>query len=435
MYNDCRKGSEFMDKEKEKKRFRITKTMGEKDYIEALKLLSEVLWSRILVGCLFLFVICITICFLARMSFSDSFVTTILLCLIVIISSFFQRKRLLYKIYQDTYQHIDFKFCTTIDFYDSYLITKSEYLTTKILYTKLTKIKEIGNYFYLYSDLQTVIISKKECTDDVCSYIRSLPAKKYIYKNKKYSLRKKIVKDAGARNIQNEKGLSILFWFLFGASILSLYGAFFTQTVLSEGLPARVSYTTAWVAWLWLLFPILSLVLGILYSRYRFCSKNIVIGVLCSLILIVTGCSFFLAPKPSHSFSEIKPYQDILQVDLPKDAIYYHDDTVDLCQDSVVDISILYVAYPDDAGEKLAQNIKNSKYWISSYESEKLYDIMPYSTQSEYEDDYYLIFNKNSKQYNSLPDDDGKQHFIVMKYDSVYYRLYIYQYTLNYVAN
>ena len=36
---------------------------------------------------------------------------------------------------------------------------------------------------------------------------------------------------------------------------------------------------------------------------------------------------------------------------------------------------------------------------------------MPYSTQSEYEDDYYLIFNKNSKQYNSLPDDDGKQHF------------------------
>ena len=305
----------------------------------------------------------------------------------------------------------------------------------KILYTKLTKIKEIGNYFYLYSDLQTVIISKKDCTDDMCSYIRSLPAKKYIYKNKKYSLRKKIVKDTGVRNIQNEKGLSILFWFLFAASILSLYRAFFTQTILSEGLPARVSYTTAWVAWLWLLFPILSLVLGILYSRYRFCSKNIVIGVLCSLILIVAGCSSFLAPKPSHNFSEIKPYQDILQVDLPKDAIYYHDDTVDLCQDSIVDISILYVAYPDDAGEKLAQNIKNSKYWISSYESEKLYDIMPYSTQSEYEDDYYLIFNKNSKQYNSLPDDDGKQHFIVMKYDSVYYRLYIYQYTLNYVAN
>ena len=34
-----------MDKEKEKKRFRITKTMGEKDYIEALRLLPEVLWS------------------------------------------------------------------------------------------------------------------------------------------------------------------------------------------------------------------------------------------------------------------------------------------------------------------------------------------------------------------------------------------------------
>ena len=166
MYNDCRKGSEFMDKEKEKKRFRITKTMGEKDYIEALRLLPEVLWSRILVGCLFLFVICITLCFLVRMSFFDSFVTTILLCLIVIISSFFQRNRLLYKIYQDTYQHVDFKFCTIIDFYDTYLITKSEYLTTKILYTKLTKIKEIGNYFYLYSDLQTVIISKKRygCT-------------------------------------------------------------------------------------------------------------------------------------------------------------------------------------------------------------------------------------------------------------------------------
>ena len=101
--------------------------------------------------------------------------------------------------------------------------------------------------------------------------------------------------------------------------------------------------------------------------------------------------------------------------------------------DNFVDISILYVTYDDKAGEKLAQDIKKSYYWLTSYEVEKLYDILPTSTQSEYEDDYYLVYNKDTKQYNMLPESEGKQHFIVMKYDSVYYRFYIYEYTLNYV--
>lgn len=142
---------------------------------------------------------------------------------------------------------------------------------------------------------------------------------------------------------------------------------------------------------------------------------------------------FICSTKPSYSFSEIKPYQDILQVSIPKKATYYHDDIFDFCFDSFVDISILYVTYNDNDGEKLAQDIKNSDFWLDSYEAEELYDILPISLQSEYEDDYYLIFNENTKQYNSLPNNDGKQHFIIMKYDSVYYRLYIYEYTLNYV--
>ena len=170
-----------------------------------------------------------------------------------------------------------------------------------------------------------------------------------------------------------------------------------------------------------------------MYSRYRFSLKNIIVGALCSIGLFVVGCFSFVAPKPSYSFSEIKPYQDIIQVSIPKKATYYHDDIFDFCFDSFVDISILYVTYNDNDGEKLAQDIKNSDFWLDSYEAEELYDILPISLQSEYEDDYYLIFNENTKQYNSLPNNDGKQHFIVMKYDSVYYRLYIYEYTLNYV--
>lgn len=426
-----------MDKIKEKKKFSIQKTMGEKEYVEALRFLPEAFWQRVFGGCLYLFVICITLYFFARRSFDESFITAIILCITVIISCVFQKKKILYRVYQDIYKIIDFKFCTVIDFYDTFLITKSEYITVKILYTKFTKIKEVDKYFYLYSDLQTVIIAKKDCSEEICSFIQNLPVKKYILQKKKHTLnlRNIKIKKEEKRAVQNEKALSILFWFLFFASILSLYGAFFTQTVLSEGVPARVSLSTNWVSWLWLLFPLLSLILGILYSRYRFSSKNVIIGVFCSFILIIVGAFSFAAPKPSHNFSEIKPYQDILQVNVPKTATYYHDDTFDVCLDSFVDISILYVTYDDNAGEKFARNIKKSNYWLTSYEVEKLYDILPSSTQSEYEDDYYLVYNKNTKQYNTLPDDDGRKHFIVVKYDSVFYRLYIYEYTLNYYAN
>lgn len=422
-----------MDKVNEKKKFRIQKTIGEKEYIEALKFLPGIFWSRVLGLCLYLFVICITFYFLMRMSFSDAFITTIILCIIVIISCVFQKKKILYKIYQDTYQCVDFNFFTTIDFYDTYLITKSEYFTIKILYTKITKIKEVDKYFYLYSDLQTVMIAKKDCSEGVCSFLRNLPVPKYICKKKGYTFKEKKVIDERKTGGPNQKYLSILFWFLFFASIFSIYGAFFTISFLGEGIPASVALSMNWVAWLWLPFPLLSLILGIIYSRYRFSSKNVVIGGVCSFLLIIVGSFCFAAAKPSHQFSEIKPYQDILQINIPKKATYYHDNIFEVWLDNFVDISILYVTYDDKAGEKLAQDIKKSDYWLTSYEVEKLYDILPTSTQSEYEDDYYLVYNKDTKQYNMLPESEGKQHFIVMKYDSVYYRFYIYEYTLNYV--
>lgn len=424
-----------MDKVKEKKKFSIQGTMGEKEYFEALKFLPGVFWERVLGGCLCVFVIVITLYFLAGASFSEAFITTIILCIIIIISCILQKKKMIYEIYKDTYKCVDFKFLSTINFYDTYLITKSEYFTVKILYTKLTKIKEVDKYFYLFSPLQTVIIAKNSCTEEICSFIRNLPVKKYICKCKKdgHNLKERKVFAEEKRDVHNEKALSILFWFLFFASIFSIYGAFFTISFLGEGVPASVSLTTYWICWLWLLFPVLTLILGIMYSRYHFSLKNIIVGSLCSIGLFVVGCCSFVAPKPSYSFSEIKPYQNILQVSIPKKATYYHDDIFDFCFDSFVDISILYVTYNDNDGEKLAQDIKNSDFWLDSYEAEELYDILPISLQSEYEDDYYLIFNENTKQYNSLPNNDGKQHFIVMKYDSVYYRLYIYEYTLNYV--
>ena len=424
-----------MDKVRDKKKFSIYSSMEEKEYLEAFLFLPGIFWERVLGLCLFLFVISITLYFLVGASFSEAFITTIALCIIIIISCILQKKKMIYKIYQDTYKNIDFHHLARIDFYDTYLITKSEYFTVKILYTKFTKIKEVDKYFYLFSPLQTVIIAKKDCNRETCTFIQSLPVKKYICKWKKGGnhLTKRKVLTEEKRDVHNEKALSILFWFLFFASILSVYGAYFTLSIFSEGIPASVSLTMYWICWLWLLFPVLSLILGFMYLRYSFSLKNIIIGALCSIGLLVVGGLSLIAPKPSYHFKEIKPYQNIIQVTIPKKAIYYHDDTFDFCFDSFIDISMLYVVYNDNDGDKLAQDIKNSDFWLDSYEAEELYDILPISLQSEYEDDYYLIFNKNTKQYNSFPNDDGKQSFIVMKYDSVYYRLYIYEYTLNYV--
>lgn len=143
---------------------------------------------------------------------------------------------MIYEIYKDTYKCVDFKFLSTINFYDTYLITKSEYFTVKILYTKLTKIKEVDKYFYLFSPLQTVIIAKNSCTEEICSFIRNLPVKKYICKCKKdgHNLKERKVFAEEKRDVHNEKALSILFWFLFFASIFSIYGAFLPYLFLEK---------------------------------------------------------------------------------------------------------------------------------------------------------------------------------------------------------
>lgn len=167
-----------MDKVKEKKKFSIQGTMGEKEYLEAFKFLPGIFWERVLGLSLFVFVIGITLYFLVRSSFSEAFITTIILCIIIIISCILQKNKMIYEIYKDTYKCVDFKFLSTINFYDTYLITKSEYFTVKILYTKFTKIKEVDKYFYLFSPLQNVIIAKKDCNEEICSFIRNLPVKK-----------------------------------------------------------------------------------------------------------------------------------------------------------------------------------------------------------------------------------------------------------------
>lgn len=80
-----------MDKVKEKKKFSIQGTMGEKEYLEALKFLPGIFWERVLGGCLCVFVIVITLYFLAGASFSEALLQQLYYALSLLLVVFYKK--------------------------------------------------------------------------------------------------------------------------------------------------------------------------------------------------------------------------------------------------------------------------------------------------------------------------------------------------------
>lgn len=62
----------------------------------------------------------------------------------------------------------------TINFYDNYLVEETNHIIKKIEYTKIKKITETENNFYIKTKHEVIIVQKRKCKDEEIAFIKGI---------------------------------------------------------------------------------------------------------------------------------------------------------------------------------------------------------------------------------------------------------------------
>lgn len=226
----------------------------------------------------------------------------------------------------------------------------------------------------------------------------------------------------------NPKSQKAMISVLLALFILSFFTIFFALALVSERTTHNYAMTeNMWLFFLPLPIPLASLVLGIIYKRKGFkTTKNIVAGIIFSILLIIYGSfTFIFRDTYSHDYSYVNRIEAQINFDLPDEGNITTQDWSGGTQTGMQAGVTNYLYASDiiftDASEisKLNKRISESELWltyISTPLSGEIPDMYNLPLLDEY--DYFLIYNVDLKTYNSIPESSGRYSFIFVAYSS-----------------
>lgn len=169
------------------------------------------------------------------------------------------------------------------EFYEDYMIKKSKNKRMRINYENIIKVIETNTNFYLKDSKFIVILQKEKCSENLIIFIKKKFKNNLVDKSSKQKQRNK--KEYNEKNVK--RGMIALFIL----SLLSMFGALYTNILVSKDNILK----NMWVFWLWLPIPVASIVLGFIFIKKNIkCIKNIVAGFIVSFLLLIYGCFSFI---------------------------------------------------------------------------------------------------------------------------------------------
>ncbi len=316
-----------------------------------------------------------------------------------------------------------------VEFYDGYLIRKSETVTRKIKYSEVDKCIESDKNFYLKDSIKNiiVIIKKDKCDVELMNFIRK------TFEN----LEKHLGDSSKTKRIKkysNPDFIKRVMSILFVITIVSFWLAMLSFSLVNELIPHHYinQFKNMWVFWCWLPIPILSIILGIKFNKAKLkCTQNIVAGFIVGILLIIFG-AFCLMPTASVDYKEIDKYRNIIDAKLPKNGELVIENW-DVCSsEDKTECTIINAYYNNVDVSDLVNSVENSNNWFLSKKIKSALEIfIPLGIYSD-EDAYYSIYNKTTNQYNTLPEVAGNYEIYVSKYDKSDKHLEIYEFKYNY---
>lgn len=270
--------------------------------------------------------------------------------------------------------------------------------TLKIYFDDIEKIQFFEKYLVLQFSGQSYIIKKDALIPNSAftAFCKSTPNK---VEDKKPKDKLKII--------------SIL---LFVLSICTILGAMIGVTILSAINQAMTE--NMWVFFLFLPIPIASIVFGFYLKKkgYKY-KKNVIVGFIMAAFLCIYGSfTFIFANVYSHSGEPIINAEQLLNIDIPT---YSRINTQDWTKGAqsvprgyIYSTSDIY--FDDVSVEDFEKHLSSDTKWISDIPN-NMVGITSYFCDIQ-TSDYYIIYNKDTKEFNKLPSESGTYVFINVLY-------------------
>lgn len=312
-----------------------------------------------------------------------------------------------YKAYKKTWksnENIIIENTYSYEVFDGYFvvnISKHDELrkTQKIYLADVEKAQILGKYLILQVAGQSYIIKKDAVIPDSAfiTFCNNEPSK---------------VEAKKPKNLL--KVISIL---LFVLSICTIWGALLGVAILSGNNQTMTE--NMWVFFLFLPVPIASIVYGFYLKKkgYKY-KKNVIVGFIMAVLLCIYGSfTFIFTNVYSHSDQPILNAEQMLNIDIPEHSCINTQDwtkgTQSIPRGYIYFTSDIY--FDDEAVEEFEKNLRSDSKWIDEIPN----DLIGITSHfSDYQSgDYYIIYNKNTKEFNKLPNESGTYEFINIMYD------------------
>ena len=314
------------------------------------------------------------------------------------------------KILQCTYSYEIFDGYFILNISQKEEVTK----TLKIYFDDIEKIHSFGNYLVLQIAAQSYII-KKDALIPKSTFIT-------FCNNTPNKVEAKKPKDK----------LKIISILLFVLSICTIWGALIGVAILSGINQAMTE--NMWIFFLFLPVPIASIVFGFYLKKkgYKY-KKNVIVGIIMAALLCIYGSfTFIFSDIYSHGDEPIVNTEQMLNIDIPTHSRINTQDwtkgTQSVPRGYIYSTSDIY--FDDTAVGEFEKNISNDAKWISDIPNDMV-GITSYFCDIQ-TSDYYIIYNKDTGEFNKLPSSSGTYVFINVLYNAESNTMKLVEYQIEY---
>ncbi len=290
----------------------------------------------------------------------------------------------------------------------------------KIGFDDIKRIQDLGAYLVLHDSAQLLILKKDAL----------LPTSAFFALRERASDRGNASASKGGTK-KPPRLLRVLSILLFVLSICTLFGAMVGIAMLANDAPTATR--SMWVFFLFLPIPIASVIFGFCLRRKGYAHrKNVIVGCIMAAILCIYG-SFSFRDDYLHSDAPILEAEQLLQIDIPQhsriDTQSFPEGTQSARGCLIYSVSSIY--FQDAAVEEFEAKLAGDPAWMSAIPSDMLGVTSP---QCEtYAADYYIIYNKDTKERNLLPSVGGRYEWINLFYSAESNTMWLVEYQREYV--
>lgn len=284
-----------------------------------------------------------------------------------------------------------------IYFYDDHFIFESEKSIIKNKYSDITKIVESDKYIYIIASNRIFSLKKELISNELYEYIINLNKEAYKRKGK-----------INFNNRHKKKLVDILFW-------INVFLIFIMLPLIQSGFKLDILF------YLLEIIPMITFIVGVSFKSNKELNsrKDITIGIFCFIFIFlcfaIVNLGEHIGPYKLNNIGKKLDYNEFISITLPDNAQISEELVYNSKMGKEKERNFEIKLNSKDKNN-IEKSMKDSKNWIKGYLLKS--DLYIFIDDFDYNDSsYYLIYNSDNKEYNSVPENMGVYKYYVASYN------------------